>query len=464
MQLVSWVNDRLPEMLWATILIVAFGRSTGLDLFRRIIDFIARHENKEHLFDLTLSGISRLESEMRIELIKFIAEPPEIAEALSTLLYFDALPAREDWRQNLPSLEPDVDLLMTSVGASLWHQSQEATDCRWLRLMGYVAARKLVGLPQMVDGWIKYPGEQDQQTVEPSVRAAELVLNSSDQPDMTWPRAFWRESWTKTSCIELNGSDGQFLPDAVVTRQAITELGKRLNDHWSLTHDLREIDAKHDGVFGMAFYCLRILEEMMTIGIDTSVLGRLGLRTILEVRINLKHLLSEDNVELWKTWREYGAGQAKLNALKFDSTIDSPKFIDVESIENIASEDVWEEFVTVNLAGWSGLDLRKISDRVGLKNTYDQYYSWTSGYAHGMWGPIRESTFQVCGNPLHRLHRYPERQTLQDTVDDAALLVDEIIGHVDEAYPSFKWRLVGREEVEKCIETSADVSHSGVGE
>ena len=194
----------------------------------------------------------------------------------------------------------------------------------------------------------------------------------------------------------------------------------------------------------MAFYCLRILEEMMGIGIWNSVLGRLGLRTILEIRINLKFLLVEDDPDLWKKWREYGAGQAKLNALKFDESIDPPKYIDVESIEQIASEDKQVEFLNVNLANWSGSDLRKTSEGVNLKDTYDQFYSWTSGYSHGMWGAIRESCYQICVNPLHRLHRYPERRSLQDTVDDAAILVDEIIQHMSETYPPFLPRLVGK--------------------
>ena len=74
---------------------------------------------------------------------------------------------------------------------------------------------------------------------------------------------------------------------------------------------------------------------------------------------------------------------------------------------------------------------------------------WTSGYSYGMWGPIRESCYQTCGNPLHRLHRYPERQILQDTVDDAAILVDEIIQHLDETYPTFEWRLLKKAETEQ---------------
>ena len=95
----------------------------------------------------------------------------------------------------------------------------------------------------------------------------------------------------------------------------------------------------------------------------------------------------------------------------------------------------------MNLASWTGHNLRKLSERADVKPEYDQYYSWTSAYAHGMWGAIRESSFQVCSNPLHRLHRRPERMSLGDTVEDAARLVDDIIRDVAEAYPEFEWRL-----------------------
>jgi hypothetical protein len=79
----------------------------------------------------------------------------------------------------------------------------------------------------------------------------------------------------------------------------------------------------------------------------------------------------------------FGAGQAKLNALRFDDVLEPPKYIDVDNIERIAGEDIWEEFLTINIGSWSGLDLRRLSEKSGLKDTYDKYYSWTSGYVHG---------------------------------------------------------------------------------
>lgn len=440
-QLSSWMNDRLPEMLWAALIHAAVERDYALGQFRRILNFIAKHEKKVELHDLMHTGIAKLEPQLRRETIQFIVEPPEAAAALATLKLFENLPARDDWDSALPNIEPNVGLLMDAVGSTLWHQSQEATDCRWLRVMAQVMAGRFHLPADFGDEWIKYPNEGDQRSVRPSIRAAEIAQNPFEPPDLTWPRAFWEEAWAHTPCIEFVKRPTPIQIDETITRQSISNIIAVLETHWKQTHSTTSIDAKHDAIFGMAFYSLRILDEMLGIGIGTSILGRLGLRTILEIRVNLRYLLTKDIPELWKKWREYGAGQAKLNALKFDDALEPPKHIDIESIEAIAGEDFWEEFLTVNLAGWSGLDLRKLSEQSGLKETYDRHYSWASGYSHGMWGPIRESCYRTCGNPLHRLHRYPERRSLADSVEDAAVLVDEILDDVHTAYPAFEVRL-----------------------
>ena len=195
-------------------------------------------------------------------------------------------------------------------------------------------------------------------------------------------------------------------------------------------------------MFGMTFFVLRILNEMMAFGISNGILSRLGLRTILEVRTNLKYLIDRNDSELWQKWRQYGAGQAKLSSLKLDDLAEPPQYVDLQGIERIASEDLWAELLPINIGNWANGSLREISQEAQLKDTYDQYYPWTSSYAHGMWGAIRESCFQICGNPLHRLHRYPERQPLHDCLYDAVSLVDEIIGHIDDEFPSFPHRLL----------------------
>ena len=98
--------------------------------------------------------------------------------------------------------------------------------------------------------------------------------------------------------------------------------------------------------------------------------------------------------------------------------------------------------VTIDFGNWAGADLRTISELVSVKETYDKYYPWASSYSHAMWGAVRESSYRICANPLHRLHRYPEEQALGDCLYDAVILVDEILGLVDAEYPSFTPRLM----------------------
>ena len=440
----SWINERLPDMLWAALIIETVGRDAALDRFRSILTFIYEHEAKDQFDDLTLTGISKLDACLRNELIECIVSQPGAAEGLTCLLFFDSLPAKEDWERHLSGFNLEISLLMMAVGGTLWHQSEEATDCRWVRVMAKIAAGKMhftPALKEIGNELLHYPHNYDQRKVRPVVRSIEGSMGGLSPTDPKWTEDFWREAWEETPCIGIIREHEQPDFDVVTPRRAITQMHEKLHAHWEDTHSSTVVDAKHDAIFGMAFFALRTLDEMIGIGVGTGILGRLGLRTILEVRVNLKYLLSKDNSELWAKWREYGAGQAKLNALKFDETVQPPQFIDLATIEGIASEDIWEEFLNVNLANWSGLDLRRLSERSGVKDVYDQYYSWTSSYAHGMWGAIRETSFQACANPLHRLHRRPERNPLLDTVEDAVLLIDEIIEDVSEAYPTFEWRL-----------------------
>jgi hypothetical protein len=164
----------------------------------------------------------------------------------------------------------------------------------------------------------------------------------------------------------------------------------------------------------------------------------------LEIHVTLRHLLTEDKPDLWQSWRTYGAGQAKLASLKLEELPDTPHYVDVDLLRNIANEDFWEEFVSVDLGHWAGVDLRKLSENLDLKDIYDRYYGWTSGFSHAHWGSIRESVFSTCLNPLHRGHRYPQvgkPAPLPNVHDDIRDLLNAIFFDLDRAYPSFKSRL-----------------------
>ena len=165
-------------------------RITHFGFFRRFLNFIGKHEKKDLLSDITHTSISKLDTQFREEVIAFIVEPPEAASPLATLRLFNSLPARQSWDKLLPQIKPNIELLMSTVGSNLWHQSQEATDCRWLSVMARVVAGKFHIPEETAKKWFGYPNEGDQRSVRPSIRAAEIAPSSIDPPDLTWPNAF----------------------------------------------------------------------------------------------------------------------------------------------------------------------------------------------------------------------------------------------------------------------------------
>ena len=441
----SWMNDRLPEMLWAALILVSNERKQAFSQFSRILNFVAEHKQREQLGNLTISGIAGLDEDLRKEVIGFITANPRTSDALSTLLMFQSLPVRTDWEKYIANPDHDSSRLMTAVGATLFHQSPEATDCRWVWSMGMAAAGQLhvnKHLSDYLKAMTSYPNIEPGAPEGARARATEQALSKLTYKKSNWPENFWQEAWQNSPCFQLAKPPQSEQVQHSTTRQQLNEVIERLSVHWKQTHSTTAIDAKHDATFGIAFYALRILTEMMTIGISSGVLSRLALRTILEVRTNLKHLIDTNDSELWRRWRQYGAGQAKLSSLKLEDFEEPPQYFNEETIKQIGSEDLSEEFLTIEIGNWTNKDLRRLSEQAQLKDTYDLYYPWTSAYSHGAWGAIRESSFNTCGNPLHRLHRYPERQPLQDCLFDAVSLVDEIIEHIDIEYPPFPHRLI----------------------
>src|SRR5258708_18043244 len=53
----SWMDERLPELLWAALIRVSVPQNRALDEFRRFLDFIFKHPKRDQLSDITLTGI-----------------------------------------------------------------------------------------------------------------------------------------------------------------------------------------------------------------------------------------------------------------------------------------------------------------------------------------------------------------------------------------------------------------------
>jgi hypothetical protein len=169
----------------------------------------------------------------------------------------------------------------------------------------------------------------------------------------------------------------------------------------------------------------------------------MSLRTLAELLITLTYLAQKDDPEIWKSYRVFGAGQAKLQYLKLEEKNGDASYIDIDTLGRLANEDMWEEFLPIELGHWAKSNLRNLSIESDTKNVYDEFYAWTSSYAHGHWGAVRDLTFATCGNPLHRLHRIPRKTSrdLPDLIPDACRLVDCLLSVLDQCYPGFGKRV-----------------------
>lgn len=152
--------------------------------------------------------------------------------------------------------------------------------------------------------------------VRPSIRATEMALDVEvEKSERAWCHNFWVQCLSDTGCFPLPAISPPLTPIVGTTPERVKEVYALLLEHWERTLSTTAIDPKHDAVFGFAFYCLSILQELLRVGASQSITARIALRTIVECYITLAYLVTKDDTEIWKSYRVFGAGQAKCNTL-----------------------------------------------------------------------------------------------------------------------------------------------------
>jgi Family of unknown function (DUF5677) len=436
----SWMDDRMPELLWAVLIVTHIERTKALEILRAVgragIDCRAIGK-----IPISLSGIASMPSDIRDAIISMITEDSSARTILKSLTFFDHLPARDAWIAKLgePVLPLDWALLMNAVSRTLDHQSQESTDCQWVSLYFRVASNQY--LPADVRTVAEYPSVGDQRSVRPSVRSTEMSLDLFNRVQTGWSQAFWDQCLRDTPCIFPEGRHCKSSTEEPIDLETWEAVVGGLAGHAKLNLSTTKVDPKYDMVFGAGFYVLGVLGELIGSSTGDTIVARMALRAVFESYATLAYLRKKNEESLWKSYRVYGAGQAKLAFLKTVDMDERPAFISIETLRHLANEDQWEEFLSIDLGHWDKSNLRSMSEVAGVKEDYDRYYSWTSAFTHGHWGALRSAVFATCLNPLHRLHRIPTLQPLENVIPDVILLVDKILGIVGELYPTFQIRL-----------------------
>lgn len=452
----SWATDRLPEMLWACLVITVVPRQEAIEVFRAIAAIGLRYRENEDMPSAKAKGWtlshSDLPNQPRNILLAVVARVLGCRsglQALRPLLLLKNLPSLAWWKAaiGVEPIEDDWQTLGKAVLKTFDHQSQEATDVRWLCVLFKLGLGELYVSGQMKDRLqeiIQYPNLGDMRSVRPVIRTMEVAVNTlpSREHINAWPESFWAFGLENTDCVPAPLiSRGKSSHDPESFGRAHQEVREALLGHWVSTLKTTGLNPKHDGVFGFGFFALACLAEMSVGPLSSGITGRLLIRSLTECRISLAYLVRCGTDDMWKKFRSYGAGQAKLALLKHEEMSgQKPQFVTQETLEALSNEDFFQEYVEIDLGHWCGKDLRRLADESGTKEDYDRFYGWASGFVHGQWGAMRDTNFTHCLNPLHRFHRIPlpRHRMLEPTMADAINLVNSILSDVNAAYPGFE--------------------------
>ncbi len=448
-----WTDDRLPEMLWACLVISVIPRHLALDLFREIAAIGFKYRDNEATAEWRLyhSDLAVLPDEILTQLVQIVTKHPLGYACLRPLLLLDKLPGKERWKSllDVAPQKDDLNVLGNAVLLTLDHQSQESTDVRWLSILFKMALGRIhvaEGIKERAEEIIDYPNRGDMRSVRPSIRALEMSFampSGTKKAETTWQSDFWSECFSRTACVpaDIPRSTGNHhkIKESI---EVLQEAQHHLFDHWFKTASTTGIDSRHDTAFGFCFYGIAVFLEMLVGRNAFGITGRVLLRTLVEIRITLAYLKEKADPKLWDKFRAFGVGQAKLALLKLDDIHNQPKFAVPDVLERLSNEDYFQEFVAINLGHWCDQDLRKMAEASNTKSDYDRFYGWSSSFVHGHWSALRDSTMTHCFNPLHRLHRIPlySHRMLENAAWDGAELLNAMLSDLSVLYPTFENR------------------------
>lgn len=454
----SWSDNHLPEMIWAVLLTGVLERKHYLNIFRRIAVncrswFLVR-DDAQSLGEAPDDGagpdlkvvvdqtkLSEVDDEKFHTFISIPLSHPLGYAALRPILLIEDLPGIARWKKHL-GVEPDPgdwNTLAKAVAGTFDHQSEASTDIRWLKIIiGIISGRMKFpeSLAECLEEIRLFPNKGDMRSVRPSIRSMEMMLRRPKPAE--WIPKFWAQLLRDTKCIDPSEGDGFAFVDTEISSDLLYSARDFIIAKFRKCITADRVNPRLDGAFGMVLYAVSILEEIGMHRIHNRIVGAISLRALVEACITLRYLEKVDTPEIWKSFRVYGAGQAKLAFLKAQQVQgDLPGFMDEAALMEIANEDTWQEFLHIDVGHWANSNLRKLAIDCGAKEMYDKYYDWSSAYIHGSWAAVRDTNYVSCHNPLHRLHRIPREahRSLSSVERDAVLLVNEMISALDRLFP-----------------------------
>lgn len=443
LKLSSWTKERMPEYIWLGLILIYYGRNEGFKKSGQILYEISKkvkslsHPRLSMIFNLS-------EDDQRIVyeiIIKFIDK--KILSPLTVIYRFSRYPIFNEYF-NIPQfkVENRINILSKAIKLYSSPQSNEATDLRFLALGLLLFGKKIHLAENMgitVKAFQEYPytdhKDEKMRMYRPTVRS----LEGTDflEKNIEFNEKFWRDIGMITSCkpmgIVFDENEDDY-NEFISGFQKVLEYVLYTNKEKSLSED------RFDVIIGSINYALKIFIEINEKSLGNSILGRHGIRTIIEIYIILKYLFKKEaqKPSIWEEYKLYGISKYKLILLKARETdIGKSSHFIPPIADALVNEIKWEEFIDIDLKYFDKQGIREKSIEVGEKELYDFFYDYDSNYSHGLWGAIRESTMLHCDNVDHQYHSIPDiysNQKLPDVKADSFKMVNKLLSLFKETY------------------------------
>ena len=202
----SWAKERMPQYLWLGLILIEYGREEGFEKAGAILKNISTQAKT--LSEPKLSQIFGLSPDEQVSVFQIILDQiePFVLSPL-TILYRakDYLEFNEAFNVPEVHFEERLKRLVNAVEMYSPHQSNEATDLRFLTLALHIFSGKIrisEDAPLALESLSNYPytGHDDERmkTYRPTIRAVEGSFGERENGDFT--SEFWKGIGMITRC------------------------------------------------------------------------------------------------------------------------------------------------------------------------------------------------------------------------------------------------------------------------
>lgn len=438
----SWTYGRMPEYIWVGMILKLYGRNEGLRKLHAIIYKL--HDLAPNLNTIRLSQILRLDRDVQKKFYEYIIfiGAKEAMEPLTIYLTESKAPVyAECFLGSQRSVDARCEAVVQTMRELMNHQSNEATDIRFVALYFNLLSGKLHLMKEQLDLLVAYPlaehSDEIMRTARPMVRASEMMILTFEDVCNEYLDDFWGSISAMTECDLFAVEFPEENRNITVYMEKVHEVFIYLSDLFVFSNKL---DDKMNVLLGIATYSYKILKEIYEHRLYNSIAGRSCVRVLIENYIMMKYLVKNEasHNSIWRDYQWYGIGLYKLVLARHrESNILEESHFDRDYIESLVNEFKYEEFIDIDTKYFNKQNIRLKAQEVGESILFGLYYDYDSSFEHGMWGAVRESSLVKCNNPAHKYHCVPDidnRTRLKTIMPDCIMVMNKTLSYLDEQY------------------------------